>query len=99
MPATMAVVTQAPNGNVRLSRRLSPTYCGGTGFPGGPAGKNPQAAQERQEARVGSSGREGPLEQDAAATPVFLPGESHGRRSLVGYSPWGHRESDRTEAT
>ena len=30
-------------------------------------------------------------------TPVFLPGKSHGRRSLVGYSPWGHRESDMTE--
>ena len=30
-------------------------------------------------------------------TPVFLPGESHGGRSLVGYSPWGHKESDRTE--
>ena len=25
------------------------------------------------------------------------PGESHGQRSLVGYSPWGHKESDRTE--
>ena len=24
-------------------------------------------------------------------TAVFLPGESHGQRSLVGYSPWGHR--------
>ena len=30
-------------------------------------------------------------------TPVFLPGESHGQRSLVGYSPWGHKESDKTE--
>ena len=30
-------------------------------------------------------------------TPVFLPGESHGGRSLVGYSPWGHKESDMTE--
>ena len=30
-------------------------------------------------------------------TPVFLPGESHGRRSLVGYSPWDRKESDRTE--
>ena len=29
--------------------------------------------------------------------PVFLPGKSHGRRSLVGYSPWGHKESDTTE--
>ena len=26
-------------------------------------------------------------------TPVFLPGKSHGQRSLVGYSPWGHKES------
>ena len=31
-------------------------------------------------------------------TPVFLPGKSHGQRSLVGCSPWGHRESDTTEA-
>ena len=30
-------------------------------------------------------------------TPVLLPGKSHGRRSLVGYSPWGHEELDRTE--
>ena len=29
-------------------------------------------------------------------TPVFLPGECHGQRSLAGYSPWGHRESDTT---
>ena len=30
-------------------------------------------------------------------TPVFLPGKSHGQRSLAGYSPWGPKESDRTE--
>ena len=30
-------------------------------------------------------------------TPVFLPKEFHGQRSLVGYSPWSHRESDMTE--
>ena len=30
-------------------------------------------------------------------TPVLLPGKSHGWRSLVGCSPWGHSESDRTE--
>ena len=30
-------------------------------------------------------------------TPVVLPGESHGQRSLVGYSPWGLKESDTTE--
>ena len=31
-------------------------------------------------------------------TPVFLPGESHGQRSLVGYSPWGRKELDMTGA-
>ena len=30
-------------------------------------------------------------------TPVFFPGQSHGQRSLAGYNPWGHKESDRTE--
>ena len=30
-------------------------------------------------------------------TPVSLPGKCHGQRSLVGYSPWGHKESDTTE--
>ena len=30
-------------------------------------------------------------------TPVFLPGESRGQRSLVAYSPWGRKESDTTE--
>ena len=32
-------------------------------------------------------------------TPVFLPGEFHGQRSLVGYSPWGRKGLDTTEAT
>ena len=32
-------------------------------------------------------------------TPVFLPGESQGWRSLVGYCLWGHAESDTTEVT
>ena len=30
-------------------------------------------------------------------TPVFLPGQFHGQRSLVDYSPWGHKELDKTE--
>ena len=32
-------------------------------------------------------------------TPVFLPGESHGQRSLKGYSPWHHKQQDMTEVT
>ena len=31
------------------------------------------------------------------STPALLPGKSHGRRSLIGYSPWGRKESDTTE--
>ena len=42
---------------------------------------------------------EDPLEKEMAASPVFLPGKSHGPRSLAGYSPWGHKESDTTEYT
>ena len=43
-----------------------------------------------RETQVQSLGLEDPLEKEMATTPVFLPGESHGWRSLVGYSPWGH---------
>ena len=39
------------------------------------------------------------LEKEMATHSVFLPGESHGRGSLVGCSLWGHTESDMTEAT
>ena len=39
------------------------------------------------------------LEKEMAPTPVFLPGESQGRRSLVGCHLWGRTESDTTEAT
>ena len=38
-----------------------------------------------------------PLEKGMQPTPVLLPGEFHGQRSLVRYSPWGHKESDTTE--
>ena len=41
-----------------------------------------------QKTRVQSLGQEDPLEKGMATTPVFLPGESHGQRSQVGYSPW-----------
>ena len=47
-----------------------------------------------QETRVQSLGQKDPLEKEMAAHSVFLPGESHGQRSLVGHSPEGPRESD-----
>ena len=40
-----------------------------------------------RETRVRSLGWEDPLEKEIA-TPVLLPGKSHGRRSVIGYSPW-----------
>ena len=36
-------------------------------------------------------------EQEVVPTPVFLPGESHGQRSLAGFSPWGRKELDMIE--
>ena len=39
------------------------------------------------------------LEKEMASTPVFLPGESQGQRSLVGCCLWGRTELDMTEAT
>ena len=44
-------------------------------------------------------GWEDPLEEGMQSTPIFLPGESYGQRSLAGYSRHGHKESDTTEAT
>ena len=38
-----------------------------------------------------------PWRRDWLPTPVFLPGEFHGQRSMAGYSPWGHKELDTTE--
>ena len=39
------------------------------------------------------------MKKETATTPVFLPRESHGQRSLVGYPLWGHTESNTTETT
>ena len=53
--------------------------------------KNLSAMQETQ---VWSHGGEDPLEKGMQPTPVLLPGEFHGQRSLMGCSPWGCKESD-----
>ena len=50
-----------------------------------------------QETWVWSLGQEIPWRRKWLPTPIFLPGESHGQRNLVGYSPWGHKELDVTE--
>ena len=64
-------------------------------FPGGPDGKESacNAADLGSIPRLGRSLGEG----NGDPLPVFLPGELHGQKSLVGYSPWGRKESDMTE--
>ena len=59
------------------------------GFPGGASGKDP-ACQCRRRKRFGFDPCVGKIPWGRAwqPTPVFLPGESHGQWSLVGYSPW-----------
>ena len=50
-----------------------------------------------QEIRVRFLAWEGPLEEGMATTPVFLPGGSHGQKSLAGYSLWGCKELNMTK--
>ena len=50
-----------------------------------------------RETRVHSLGREDPLEKEMATHSSILAGKSHRWRNLVGYSPWGCKESDTTE--
>ena len=60
------------------------------GFPGGASGKE-HIFQCKRHKRHGFSPQVGniPWKREWLPTPVFLSGESHGQRSLVGYSPWG----------
>ena len=56
--------------------------------------KNLPAVQETRVASLGWEDSPGEVELPAL---VFLPGESHGQKSLTDYSPWGHQESNKTE--
>ena len=62
-------------------------------FPGGSVVNNPPALQETGPVL----GQEDPLEKEMATHAYILIGKSCGQRSLVGYSPWGHKELDTTE--
>ena len=68
-------------------------------YADGSAVKNLPAKQEMQEMWVQSWIRKIPWRRAWQPTPVFLSGQSHGQRSLVGYSPWGLKKSDMTEVT
>ena len=66
--------------------------------PGGASGKEP-ACQCRgcKKLRFNPWVEKIPWSRAWQPTPVSWPGESHGQRSLAGYSPWGFKESDMTE--
>ena len=49
--------------------------------------------------QVRSLGQEDALQEGTATHSSILAGETYGQRSLVGYSPWGRKESDMTEVT
>ena len=71
------------------------------GLPGGASGKEP-TCQCRRLKRLKRCGfnpwvKKIPWRRKWQCPPVFLPGEFHGQRSLVGCSPWGCKESDMTE--
>ena len=58
---------------------------------------NPPASAGDMRCRFDPQVRKIPWRRAWQPTPVFLPGESHGQRSLAGYSPWGRKQSDMTE--
>ena len=69
------------------------------GFPGDSAVKNlPANAGDVLKTQVPSLDREDPLEKEMATHSSILAGKFHGQKSLVGYSPWGCKESDTTKA-
>ena len=65
------------------------------GFPGGSDGEE-SACNAGDLGSIPGLGRS-PGGGHWLPTAVFLSGESHGLRSLAGYSPWGHKKSDTTE--
>ena len=69
---------------------MVPLVAATTSFPGASVVKKPPAMKETD---LISFNQEDPLKKEMQPTPVLLPGEFHGQRSLVGYSPWGHKTS------
>ena len=61
-----------------------------SGFPWWLSGKESTTCNVEGASSIPWSGKT-PWRRKWQHTPVFLPGKSHGERSLVGYSPWGHK--------
>ena len=77
---------------------LTCNFVPGSGFAekyGGSDSKEPPCQCRRP--RFDPRARKIPWRRPWQPSPVFLPGESHGQRSLTGYSPWGYKELDKTK--
>ena len=95
-PGHLIIFLFAPSPHVSSSMTLPKFYLGASQVA--QQIKNLPAMQETIVGSVPGSGRS-PGGRDWQPTPVFLPGESHEQRSLVGYSPQGHKELDITEVS
>ena len=71
------------------------TYKPSMGFPGGSDGKE-SACNAEYLGLIPGLGRSH-WRREWLSTPVFLPGKCRGQKSMTGYYPWGHKESDTTE--
>ena len=102
MPLTYLnpIPTPSPQpGDPELGFATFPSACGG--FPGGAVVKHCLPAMQETLRDAGSSPGSGRSPGEGNGNPLqyFLPGESHGQRSLTGYSPRGCNESDTTGVT
>ena len=88
--STQLIVTTARFCCPKLTLKISHRIRRQLGFPGGSVVKNPPA-NAGDSSSISGSGRS-PWRRKWQPTPIFLPGESHGHRSLVGYSLWGCKE-------
>ena len=88
---SMTRVTELERGKARIWPQLYRLW----GFPGGTSDK--ESAWQCQRHRFDPWVRKIPYSRRWQCTPVFLPGKFHWHSRLVGYNPWGRKESDTTE--
>ena len=96
-PAELQSMGSQRVGNDRADFFLSLCLGYVLGLPRWLRGKE-STCQCKRHRRLGSDPWVGkiPWKRKWQPSPMFLPGESHGQRNLLGYSPWGHKESDMT---
>ena len=92
---TLLFIIAKRKGTISVNNENSLNKVDEMGFPGASHGKEPTCNVGDPDSIPGS-GRS-PGEGEWQPTPVFLPGKFYGQRNLVGYSPWGQKESNMIE--